>query len=188
MKKVRIAVIALASGLLASGAHARTIYHVDNGHAGTAVFSAGGACKSKVVYENAVYGIVYDSSNAYIGSGIVSAGGGLLAIVDEDLTISGFADATGMKLLDTHYVDFSSTITANTFAFNGICDIRSSVADTRSRLVHATDRNKGFDKVTLKYGFTAYLPLVAVTRHGDTFSNAKAFKGSITFKGSRPVI
>lgn len=178
--------LGLVAGLLASGAQAGSFYVV-NGYTGKAVFHAAGACKSHAVYEGAVYGTVYNSSDINIGSGLVSAEGDLLAMLDEGLKVSSFQAGSGMKYSDIYYVDFSSNSTENLFEANGGCTIDKSISNPRSRLLYSADFNKGFNKVTLKYGFIGYEPMVIVEKNGDTVGKSSSFNGSITFQGSRPV-
>ena len=93
-----------------------------------------------------------------------------------------------MKGSSTYFIDFSSTTTQALFALNGGCTIQNAFANTKSRLVYSANFNKPLDQATLKYTFTGFLPLEVVKKGADDYGNSKAFTGSITFKGTRPVI
>lgn len=187
MNKLNWAALALAVGLSSSGAEAVTLFHTVNGYTGTATFQASGACKSKVVYENASYGTVYNSSDVQVGTGLVSADGQFIAELDVGLKLASFQTSDGMKYSNTYYVDFSSAITNALFAQNGGCTIQSAFANTKSRLVYSANFNKSLDQAVLKYSFTGYLPLEVVKKGGDDYGKSKAFTGSISFKGKKPV-
>lgn len=188
MNKVNSSILALTVGLFASAAQAVSVFHTVNGHTGTATFQASGACKSKVVYENATYGTVYNSSDVQVGTGLVSATGQFIADLDEGQKIASYLASSGMKDSNTYYVDFSSVITQSVFAQNGACTIQNTFANTKSRLLYSLNVDKGLDQATLKYSFTGYLPLEVTTKNGDDYGKSKAFTGSITFKGTRPVL
>lgn len=187
MNKINKAVIALTVGLCASGAEANGVFHTVNGYTGTAVFQASGACKSKVVYENATYGTVFNSSDVQVGTGLVSADGQFLADLDTGLKLASFQASDGIKYSNTYYVDFSSAITNGLFEQNGGCTIQNAFANTKSRLVYSANFNKGLDQATLKYSFIGFLPLEVVKKGGDDYGKSKAFTGSITFKGKKSV-
>lgn len=186
MSKLNIAILALAAGLSASGAEAVVLYHTVNGYTGKAVIQASSACKSKVVYENAQFGTVYNSSDVPIGTGLISADGELLALQEEGLKLASFQSGDGMKYSNTYFIDFSSVTTQSLFEQNGGCTIQNTFANTKSRLVYSANFNKPLDQATLKYSFAGYLPMEVVKKGADDYGNSKAFTGSITFKGTRP--
>lgn len=187
MNKIYFAALCLASGLLSASAQAAGGFYVDNGYTGTAVFRASGGCKSQVVYKDAMFGTVYNELDNKLGLGLVSPDGDLLAMMADGLKVSGFQDSSGMKYSSTYYVNFSSISMRSTFEKNGACTVFAAYPDPGSRLVYATNINKGSDKATLKFTFSGYEAPVVTDKDGDSITRTPAFNGSITFKGSHPV-
>ncbi|HSC76408.1 MAG TPA: hypothetical protein VLB90_09265 [Pseudomonadales bacterium] len=185
MNKVKMMTLAFTVSLLASGAEAVGVYHTVNGYIGKAVFQATGACKSRVVYENAQFGTVYNSSDVNIGTGLLSADGQLLSLQAKALKVSYFQASSGMKYSDTYVIDFLSSSTRSLFESNGGCTIEEAFSNTVSKLVYAADSNKNKNKVTMKYSFIGFVPMEVVVKGGDNYGNSKAFTGSISFSGSK---
>jgi hypothetical protein len=189
MKMVKMIVMAAPIALLAFAMQATALpaYHmVDDFAIGKATIQSSGSCKINQVYENARWGMVYDSMNQPISYGILSSGDELLALEESAKYISGVDDAATGKGNDVYYENLGSSETVAKIQSLGSCVIRELIPSAKTKGTFTRDPSKGKNDWALVYLFNGISPPLNTTNGTKSVYKAQPFSGKITFKGSYP--
>ena len=189
MKMVKMIVMAAPIALSASAIQATALptYHmVDDFAIGKATIQSSGSCKINQVYENARWGMVYDSMNQPISYGILSSGDELLALEERSVYISGVDDGATGKSHDENYENMGSSETVEKIQTLGSCVIRELIPSAKAKGTYTRDLSKSKTDFALVYPFKGISPPLYTTNGAKSINKAQTFSGKITFKGSYP--
>lgn len=170
--------------LFASVIQAAPPYHINNAATGVATIQSSGSCQTKMTYQGAQWGVVYDSMNVNQGWGIITATGDLLALLSDYAYISGEENNVSDKSTAIYFEDLDSEATIGTIESLAGCTVDELISSAKSKGIYVTDESKLKDDFSLVYPFNGISPSLEIVNGAKTIDKAQTFSGKITFKGS----